>query len=90
MCTDFIILKGLYIKKKTNKEKKKQGKEFTNLSNASVTHSHVYDTAQIRKTDFVFWSRPDERGRLSKHPNTRDIRRHSRCQILSEGYQEVL
>ena len=54
MCTDFIILKGLYIKKKTNKEKKKQGKEFTNLSNASLTRSHVYDTAQIRKTDFVF------------------------------------
>ena len=54
MCTDFIILKGLYIKKKTNKEKKKQGKEFINLSNASLTRSHVYDTAQIRKTDFVF------------------------------------
>ena len=53
MCTGFIILKGLYIKKKTNKEKK-QGKEFTNLSNASLTRSHVYDTAQIRKTDFVF------------------------------------
>ena len=54
MCTDFIILKGLYIKKKTNKEKKKQGKEFTNLPNASLTRSHFYDTAQIRKTDFVF------------------------------------
>ena len=52
MCTDFIILKGLYIKKKTNKEKK--GKEFTNLSNASLSRSHVYDTVQIRKTDFVF------------------------------------
>ena len=53
MCTDFIILKGLYIKRKPIK-KKKQGKEFTNLSNASLTRSHVYDTAQIRKTDFVF------------------------------------
>ena len=26
MCTDFIILKGLYIKKKTNKEKKNKEK----------------------------------------------------------------
>ena len=51
MCTDFIILKGLYIKKKTNKKK---GTEFTNLSNTSLTRSYVYDTAQIRKTDFVF------------------------------------
>ena len=26
-------------------KKKKQGKEFTNLPNASLTRSHVYDTA---------------------------------------------
>ena len=56
MCTDFIILKGLYIKKKTNKEKKNKEK---NSPIYRTHHSHaqdhvVYDTAQIRKTDFVF------------------------------------
>ena len=54
MCTDFIILKGLYIKKKTNKENKNKEK------NSQIYRTHhslahvVYDTAQIRKTDFVF------------------------------------
>ena len=36
----------IYKKRKPiKKEKKKQGKEFTNLSKASLTRSHVYDTA---------------------------------------------
>ena len=54
MCTDLIILKGLYIKKKTNKENKNKEK------NSQIYQTHhslahvVYDTAQIRKTDFVF------------------------------------
>ena len=34
MCTDFIILKGLYIKKKTNKEKKNKEK------NAQIYRTH--------------------------------------------------
>ena len=87
MCTDFIILKGLYIKKKTKKKTRKRIHE----SIERITHSLTclwYSTDPEDR--FRILSRPDERGRLSKHPNTRDIRRRSRCQILSEGYQEVL
>ena len=38
MCTDFIILKGLYIKKKTNKEKKNKEKN----SQIYRTHHSLY------------------------------------------------
>ena len=38
MCTDFIILKGLYIKKKTNKEKKNTRKRI-HKSIERITHS---------------------------------------------------
>ena len=59
-----LFLKGLYIewKKKTN-----EGIDFPNLSNVTPTCTC---TSQIRKSEFVSYGRPDERGRLSKHPNT--------------------
>ena len=37
MCTDFIILKGLYIKKKTNKEKETRKRIHKSIER--ITHS---------------------------------------------------
>ena len=40
MCTDFIILKGLYVKKKTNKEKKTRKRIHKSIER--ITHSLTY------------------------------------------------
>ena len=62
----------LYIKYKKINKKKKQSRNRFHKYIETPTRSHVYDTctSQIRKTEFVSYGRPDERGRLSKHPNT--------------------
>ena len=62
----------LYIKYKKINKKNNQGIDFTNISKHPLGNMSMIQscTSQIRKTEFVSYGRPDERGRLSKHPNT--------------------
>ena len=53
MCTDFIILKGLYIKKKTNKEKKKEKNSQIYRTHHSLAHMSMIQHRSGRSISYL-------------------------------------
>ena len=62
MCTDFIILKGLYIKKKTNKEKKTRKR----------IHKYI-ERITLSLTCLWYGTDPEDRFRILKDPMSSDV-----------------